>query len=82
MEAVAASEAVSKQRASHLLANARKETGAFKPEDNPELLSSFAHFPDKLDDIEELLHDYRAQADVFSANTDTQVIFYSFFFKT
>ena len=73
MKEVMDNEEKSKELAKTLLDRAKRETGVQKPEDNPELISSFAHFPDKIDDIEELLHDYHAQAEI-SAGTDTQVM--------
>lgn len=62
----------SKAEAGRLLAMAREETGARKPEDKPDLLHSFSFFPDQLDTIDEKLHDLRAQAEM-CAGTDKHV---------
>lgn len=62
----------SKGAASRLLTKAREVTGTRKPEDKPDLLSSFGLFPDKLEAIDERLHDLSAQAEI-CAGTDTQV---------
>ncbi len=66
-------ETQSKERASTFLKLARKETGVNKPEDKPELLSNFQMYPEKLEEIDDRIHELKAQADACTTSNDRQV---------
>ena len=45
-----------------MLERAKRETGVSKPEERPEIVAEFSHFPNELEAIEDVIHELRAKA--------------------
>lgn len=57
-------ERISKDRANALLNRARKECEVQNPSDNPRLMEIFSDLPNELERLDDLIHDFQAQAEM------------------
>lgn len=61
-----------KEKAKRMLDRAKKECGVNKPEDKPDMERAFTLLPNQLDEVEDMIHELRAQAEA-CVGTDQSV---------
>lgn len=61
------------ERAQRMLEKAKRETGVSKPQERPEIVAEFGHFPNELEAIEDVIHELMAKAQA-CVGTDQSVV--------